>query len=242
MEDKFKEMEIKCKDMFISEMDNKFKKVVKELEEVKKSISFMSDHVDQLTAENKQLKMDIEIIKKQQQQAIKTIEDNKKKLNENAERLNAMDNHMRFNNLEIHGVPCKENENINDVALKILKAVDTSIKTEDIQTVYRRKDSYNKPGIIITKMKTREKRIDIFRRKKNLAGFNFSNIGLDTAKVYINENLCASTKSLFYKANQLKKSNNWKSIWTYNGNIKLIKNDQSQIITISNENDLSQIN
>ena len=79
--------------------------------------------------------MDIEIIKKQQQQAIKTIEDNKKKLNENAERLNAIDNHMRFNNLEIHGVPCKENENINDVAMKILKAVDTSINQEDIQTV-----------------------------------------------------------------------------------------------------------
>ena len=91
-------------------------------------------------------------------------------------------------------------------------------------------------------MKTREKRIDIFRRKKNLAGFNFSNIGLDTAKVYINENLCASTKSLFYKANQLKKSSNWKSIWTYNGNINLIKNDQSQILTIINENYLSQIN
>ena len=46
MEEKFKEMEIKCKNMFISEMDNKFMKVVKELEEVKKSISFMSDHVD----------------------------------------------------------------------------------------------------------------------------------------------------------------------------------------------------
>ena len=69
----------------------------------------------------------------------------------------------------------------------------------------------------------------------------YSNKKLPVGKV-INENLCASTKNLFYKANQLKKSNRWNSIWTYNGTIKLKRNDQSQTITIHNKNDLSKIN
>ena len=49
------------------------------------------------------------------------------------------------------------------------------------------------------------KRMKCFANRKNLAFKNFHEIGIDPEKVYINENLTPTTRSLFHQPNILKK-------------------------------------
>ena len=93
----------------------------------------------------------------------------------------------------------------------------------------------------MVKFKSVQKRMDVFTNRRKFAGKNFSDIGIETEKIYINENLTPTTRSLFYHANTLKKTHKWKYIWTRNGNIKLRKYDHTQIVTIKNISDLDKI-
>ena len=236
------EMETRIPALIKQDIDSKLQGIMIELQEVKKSMNFMGNQFDEMKAENEQLKLELSTIKKQQIETNKMMEENQHKLNDNVARTNEMDNFMRFNTLEIHGVPYQEGENIDNISMNILKVVDDDITPKHVQSSFRTKSINSKSGIIITKLASREKRIDIFRKKKKLAGFDFKRIGLNTNQVFINENLCQATKYLFFKANQLRKQHAWKSIWTYNGVIKLKRNENSSIVSIKNENDLSKIN
>ena len=90
-------------------------------------------------------------------------------------------------------------------------------------------------------MNSTKKRLDILKNRKKLAGYNFSDIGVDSQRVFINENLTSFTKDLFYKANKLKREHGWKYIWTINGNIKLRQNEGCSVISVKDTNDLKKI-
>ena len=66
-------------------------------------------------------------------------------------------------------------------------------------------------------------------------------MGVDTNRVFINENLTSYTKNIFYQANLLKKKYKWKYIWTRNGMVKLRQSDDFPVITINTINDLKKI-
>ena len=99
----------------------------------------------------------------------------------------------------------------------------------------------NTPSPIIVKFNSMCKRISVFANKKRLAGKNFAEIGIDATKVYINENLTPTTRSMFYHANILKKKHGWKYIWTFNGNIKMRKEDNYPTLFIKDNSDLDKI-
>ena len=62
-----------------------------------------------------------------------------------------------------------------------------------------------------------------------------------TERVFIDENITKRNKHLFYLANERRKRFGWKYIWTNNGRIHLIQNNDSKAITIRNDKDFEQI-
>ena len=100
------------------------------------------------------------------------------------------------------------------------------------------KDKRPQNGPIIVKFKTREKKLACYMNRKKLAGQNFKEIGIDAEKIFINENLCFSTRQLFYLTNIQRKKLGWERIWTQEGIIKVKKTRESPILTINDDNDL----
>ena len=194
------------------------------------------------------MKNEMNLMKQENAQKSEEIKKLKEENKEITNRMNEMENFSRLSNLEIHNVPYATNENINRITINLLKIVDPNMNENDIENCFRiRKNNQKeentkyKPSPILVKFQSMKKRMNIFKNKKKLAEKDFSEIGIEATKVFINENLTPATRSLFYHANVLKKTNNWKYIWTQNGHIKMRKNDNTPILYIKNESDLNKI-
>ena len=126
--------------------------------------------------------------------------------------VNDFDNHLRSNNLELHGITPVQNENLGQTALNVLKLLDPSLATGDIEMVRRLRSNTNKDGSfrtanpILVRLKSAEKRMMLFRNKRKLAGVNFNGMNVNAERVVLNENLSNYSKSLFYHVNSFKKN------------------------------------
>ena len=76
---------------------------------------------------------------------------------------NEIDNHLRCNNIELHGVPIYKQENVERIAVSILKIADSKITKEDIDMVRRTGNPKNVDGSsktslpIMVRLKSRER-------------------------------------------------------------------------------------
>ena len=231
-----------------SVMKLKIDEMVKEFQEMSTAMKFLNEKYEEVINENKELKKEVTNLKQANASNSKIISTNQKDDQSIMNKLNDLDNLGRLNNLEIHGIPEVQNEHVQRVAVNVLKISDPTLEEHDIETSFRlKKSAVNKEtknasvSPILVKLKEKNKRINIIKNRKKLAGFDFSNIGIDASRVYINENLTPITKALFYQSNLLKKENNWRSIWTINGVIKMKRNEDSPIITIRDSSDLKKI-
>ena len=103
------------------------------------------------------------------------IEENGKQANI---KLNQIENWMKGNNIEIQGVPACENENVEIVAMKVLKKVDARIERQQVGKIRRLRTidagttKENKEGkrmynpILVTK--SRDQKIKIMKQKKKI--------------------------------------------------------------------------
>ena len=85
----------------------------------------------------------------------------------------------------------------------------------------------------------RDKREEVFKRRKNLVGKKSSNLPSVSAemgksilredKIHVNESLTSYRKRLFGRINKFKQDNNYKFLWTVNGKIHLRATESSNI-------------
>ena len=90
----------------------------------------------------------------------------------------------------------------------------------------------------LVKFVHRDKREEMYKKRRNLIGKNISNLpsvqaamGLAATsnnKIHINESLTGYRKQLFGRINDFKRKNNCKYLWTANGKIMLKARDSSQ--------------
>ena len=180
--------------------------------------------------------------------ALKELQESRK---ENMEYKQSID-HLKSKvvNLEISGLPCKNDENCHLVAYNIIKEVYPEAKQDDITEAYRigsPKDPEGKPRSyrnILIKLKERRVRDQVYKNKKRLRAVDTVKMGLSSEKqrVFINENLSRESKALFKKANEIRKQKSWRYIWSNYGAILMRKSDDSQVLRIRSDKDLDRIN
>ena len=110
------------------------KKKVIVLEE---SVSFISDGFEKVKSENENMKNQIEVLKVDKNKLAEkmlVLEENDK---QSIIKLNKIENLMQGNNVEIQGVPASENENVEMVAMKVLKKVDPRLERHHMGKIRR---------------------------------------------------------------------------------------------------------
>lgn len=146
--------------------------------------------------------------------------------------------------LEIHGISKQENEDLRDIVIKISENLEQKISKEEIDEIYRIENkTNNKKGnpIVVSfiKKSTKEKFL-IMRRKRSLYT-NEINLQGSRSQIFINEYLTKRIKELLWKTKKLNTENKFKFIWTKNGMILVRKDEHSEIIKISSQEDLEKL-
>lgn len=203
--------------------------------EITKSLNFISDKYDNLIEENKKLNEKIYNLENTVRQQNKNIEFLKHKTTN-------IEQYSRNKNIEIHGIVAKENEDCKEIVIKLAEELNIDMKSESVDVAHRLQTRVrtNAPPII-AQFTSRTIR-DTFIHQKHLVITNknipHTEIG---QKIYINENLNPELKHLLYEARLRGKANSFKYIWYKNFCIYAKKTDDDQVIKIMNAADLDKI-
>ena len=218
-----------------------------EVIEIKESQAFICNQYDSLKAEYDKL-IEVNTLQKEisnlksQAAALKTQEI------KDSIKVDELEQYGRRQNLEIVGVPEKEDENTNAIVLEVANMLDVDIMSSHISTSHRlpkktassRNNSGSSP--IIVRFTSRDIRNQIYANRKKARFVDLKNFSVsDTKNIFVNENLTPTRKQLFWKTKQEVKNNSWKYIWTHNGNVFVKKDDNASITAIKNELDLNLI-
>lgn len=154
-------------------------------------------------------------------------------------RLAALEQYSRLNNVEIKGIPDTKGENCLAIMQAIGEKVGCPVEPTDIDVVHRvpAKNGSN----IIARFCSRTKKAD-FASKARKARITTGVIGFrkETEKpVFVNDHLTPENKRLFAQALELKKAKNWKHLWTDSCVIKARKSDDSRVFRIREAGHLS---
>nr|XP_006825068.1 PREDICTED: uncharacterized protein LOC102806889 [Saccoglossus kowalevskii] len=212
------------------------------LEQVEKSMKFINDVYE----ENKKK---LEEIQNTNHLLIAENGLLKRKVSSLERNYNDLDQYTRRENIVITGIPETDNEDTDEIALKVAKIADNNVTMSDIDASHRfgkrqvsGEQHHKYPSPIIVRFTTRRVRDSVFKNRKKLADVNSSNIGYRAANViYINENLTPMAKSLLTKVNIKRKHFKWKFMWTHNGRILIKKDELSPVVHIADEESLTKI-
>ena len=147
------------------------------------------------------------------------------------------------------GVLEKEGEDTNKIVIEVAKLLQGEIIDEQISTSHRlpvrpkrSASEIQTPPPIIARFVSRDVRNMIYEKRKLMKQLHLKNFSVNgTTRIFVNENLTQRRKALFWKVKQKSKRSGYKIFWTINGNVMVRKNENSDIISVKSEIDLSLI-
>ncbi|KAJ2938955.1 hypothetical protein O0L34_g17767 [Tuta absoluta] len=174
------------------------------------------------------------------------VNDLKTRISELEEDLQAKEQWLRANNVEIKGIPQNQNENLFDILNRLGEKIAYPVSKSLVNFITRvpTRDSSNqkaKPIIIsFVNRYTKENFVAAGRQFKDLRAADIGMSGSE--RIYINDHLTGRNKELLSKTKKLAKSKNFDFIWVSHGKILVRRNVNSHIIHVKSEKDLSKIN
>ena len=187
----------------ISDEKDRLLKIVENIQKIKsdigKTVDFMSEKFEVIIHESKELKSKVTMLVKENKILNDQLNDMKEETTSLSSQVDFLERNLKGKNLEIVGVPFVKNENVGDLALKVLTNIDPQLSKEDIESARRlmKKDKNNVTiyGPILARFKNIGKRNYIFRNKKNLAEARPNLVNGSVKKIFINENLTPKNKN-----------------------------------------------
>lgn len=216
--------------------ENQFTELKSTLQELKESVQFMSNDFDDLKMELGKNKDIINQLKKDNEELKSCVSDLRV-------RLNLVEQYSRQDNVEIHGVPENQAENLVTTVIQLGRAISCNIQNEDVLSVSRVKklDSQsNRPRSIIAKLRSTRVRDDVlaavskFNRAHVSDKLNSGHLGYGGAKmpVYISEHLSSLNKAIHARVRQTAREKGYKYVWIRDGRVLVRKDDGSRAIHI----------
>ena len=157
--------------------------------------------------------------------------------------IDGMQQYLRRDCLEITGIPVLPLDNPKQLVQELGSLIDVDINEDQISTAHRLPDTKKVKNRIIVKFVHRDKREEIYKRRRNLSGKKSSHLPsvqsemgksvFNDNKIHINESLTSYRKMLFGRINAFKQKNNHKFLWTVNGKILLRETETSNIESFS---------
>ncbi|KAH9367301.1 hypothetical protein HPB48_011924 [Haemaphysalis longicornis] len=146
--------------------------------------------------------------------------------------LNDAEQYSRRKNIEVHGVPLKDEENLMDVLTEIAGKLQLSTPTvETVSTAHRLKAKEGKIPPIIMRFRKRDDR-DKWCTKRTT---------LREEGIFINGNLTQYAKQLLWATKTKAREKNYKFAWTRNGKVLVKEKEGAPKIWIKSGDDLYQL-
>lgn len=229
---------------YLSEKDvtEKPGEVIKLLNELLKSQSFLSDKFDDfnrrtqlLEKENSELKNEVQHLK----QRIVAIESG----------YNELQYEYHKKQLFISGVPQTDNECLEKIINNIAEITNTKLTSDNISSCKRQPiHKNNEPAQIIVEFDSVLTKEEFLKNQKtngpiirNQLNINVADRNSCNNKIYVNEYLSNYNKKILYEAKKLKVKYNIKFIWAKHGLVYIRKNEQSPSFRIKNIESLTNI-
>lgn len=225
------------------------KKLAEDLEEIKKSLNFMSDEITKVVKQQTDLMGIMEEIKELRE--LVTLRD--KKIEQLEQRIDDLEQQARSKDLIVTGLktkhrnyarataglnegedaPPEELQTLEQQLLQFLSNKNIHLDEQDISSCYTlpNKEDKTKPHIVV-QLITSKRKIDILRQTRKLK---------DTG-VYINEHLTKKNGEIARASRILKKKSKIQTTWTRNGKVYIKPNgsEQNKSILIKNLGELDQ--
>ncbi|KAJ8710879.1 hypothetical protein PYW08_009394 [Mythimna loreyi] len=222
--------EIKAQNVQIQTSNAEFRKTN---EEMIKSMVFMNKKFEDM-------KKEVEDLRKERQVQHLYIQSLEQKITD-------LQRMSRGSGIELRNIPMESSENTDSLiktVCNISKLVGLRLAEPDFRDIHRlpgKSTNSNNPRPVLvefTKVKTKQVLLSAIRSYNKEKGkedkLNTKLLGMpgERKPVYIEEQLSATTKKLFYQAREYAKQNSFKYCWTSNGNIFLRKaeGDKQQLI------------
>lgn len=209
----------------------------KEFGEMKEACEFQAKAVLELKEANKKLSSEL----KQQTQETDKLKLNLSilyaRINKQDERLDDINQYQRKYNLEIQGIPEKEDEDLKDIITDLADELDVEIDSGDIDIVHRQR-SKTVPKPILVKFKCYDDKKSLYDARWKLKNYKGSARMNGADKIYINEHLTPERKQLYAETRKQAKKNGWFNTSTKDGKIFVRKERGGRFERISSHMDL----
>lgn len=213
-----------------------------ELQDFRASLEFYNTGYEEMKATTENLKLDCIKLNNENNMLKTTVKDL-------THRLNSMEQNLRENNLEVHGIPEHRSENILNLIQQCSKVVGHGLTEGEVVNCTRvakqNKDS-KIPRTIIVKFNNTKSRdafySSVYRYNKTNPHdkLNTALLGIagDKRPVYVSEHLSPSNKNLHMAARKKAKEQNYQFVWVRNGRIYARKDPNSSYILIKSTESL----
>jgi len=190
------------------------------------SVKNLTSYLEELKLINSQLKTKIQLTNLEQEVVWKKIH------------IKEQEYFSRY--IEIFGIPNHTNENCCTIVEKIGSRLCIEMEVMN---------AFRKPGNVSGESSKIIAELKMFAQKRNLM-INIKRMGLyasqlnenwPATRIYINEFLTPHYSDLFYRSRMLGKKKNFKFIWYRNLEIRIQKDESSEILRIQQHSDLLKI-
>ena len=210
-------------DMLCSEiigLREKLESQVEATNELKRSLTFMGQELDDVKKENSSIKKELKVVNLSNEKLTKKMVELEMKEKAHHFELNKVQNWLQGNNVELHGIPVVDSdEKVEKIAMSVLKKIDPKVERGQIgiirrmrpvkaETSQEKKDGKRMFNPILIGFKSREMKDKIMMGKRKLADASFSDV--NASVVYVNENLTKSSRILLGHARRFCRENDWK--------------------------------
>lgn len=218
--------------------------VAAQLQSLQSSVDFLSNKYDTINDNISQIMQKLNLVEQNKREIEKLKLENQclhRDFSKLQEQVNHLDQYGRRNNLEIHGVDEKPNENLGEILTSIANTLNLPYDANGVEGVHRlpmRKKAANRPPAIIVRFVNRQNTAKWLEKKKtDIECRNVISNGSQNL-IYINENLSPINKELFWNARVRGKELNFKFVWVKNGSIFMRKDENATSIRIGCMEDL----
>ncbi|XP_072172500.1 uncharacterized protein [Diadema setosum] len=229
-------------------LNGKFSQLEKAVSEVKEGQQGILNCITFLNAKFEEMKKTTERLEGENHELKQKNQQLEGRVDDLTHQINDLDQYHRRVNLEIAGVPEEKGENPEKIVLKIAQKITEDVSAGDIDIAHRigKEDDQRGPRPIIVRFTNRRSRNMIYDGRRKLQHFTTKDFGLRSSskgngRIYVNENLVASTRELLKETNRARRLAGYKYLWTHNGRIYVKKNDGGAISVINRKEDLSKL-
>ncbi len=161
-----------------------------------------------------------------------------------SEKVEHLECYTRINNVIISGLSPGSGENPFEIALQICNHAGLTVNYSAFDACHWLKtDQKSKTTGLIVRFVNRHIKEKLVQQWKKLNVLADKFYGQCTSRVLISDYLSPTASKLLKEAKKLKfrNQNKYKYVWTANSKILVRKDDNSKVIVVQNENDLSKL-